>query len=249
MGKIRPRRNDIGAFVAKQKKKKKGAKIVAISARLANLKRKVRRHLLSLGFQKSEKDGHLVVSGTGKDVIRALHLAQRNARLRDNRDFIDKHLPLLQQHFASGSDVDPARISPSLERISSDTWQSNLFRLASLTWAVPVSNGFGRRLRYLVWDKHNKKLIGLIAIGDPVFNLAVRDKHVGWDLDARTERLVDILDAYVLGAVPPYNMLLGGKLVASLNPINKNSVTQIFIIAPSEVVGSRGDHPWPCDRE
>ena len=28
--------------------------------------------------------------------------------------------------------------------------------------------------------------------------------------------MVDMMDAYVLGAVPPYNMLLGGKLVASL---------------------------------
>jgi hypothetical protein len=88
--------------------------------------------------------------------------------------------------------------------------------MASLTWAVPVSNGFGRRLRYLVWDQNNKKLIGLIAIGDPVFNLSVRDKLIGWTVKDRGERLVNILDAYVLGAVPPYNKLLGGKLVASL---------------------------------
>jgi hypothetical protein len=86
----------------------------------------------------------------------------------------------------------------------------------SLTWAVPVSHGFGRRLRYLVWDRHNGKLIGLMAIGDPVFNLSVRDKLIGWNSHARGERLVNIMDAYVLGAVPPYNMLLGGKLVAAL---------------------------------
>jgi hypothetical protein len=52
-------------------------------------------------------------------------------------------------------------------KVSRDIWESDLFRLASLTWAVPVSNGFGRTLRYLVWDEHNDKLIGLIAIGDP----------------------------------------------------------------------------------
>jgi hypothetical protein len=68
-------------------------------------------------------------------------------------------------------------------------------RLASLTWAVPVSNGFGRRLRYLVWDRNNNKLIGLIAIGDPVFNLSVRDKLIGWTVKDRGERLVNILDA------------------------------------------------------
>jgi len=132
------------------------------------------------------------------------------------QDGREGHLSTLIKHFASGSDIDPARITPVLERIKSDTWQSDLFRLASLTWAVPVSNGYGRRLRYLVWDEHNKTLIGLIAIGDPVFNLSVRDKLIGWDVHDRSDRLANMMDAYVLGAVPPYNMLLGGKLVASL---------------------------------
>jgi len=199
-----------------KKKQKKGASIVAIATRQANLKRRVRRHLKSLGFKRSAVDGHLIVEGTGKDVIRALHQAQRNEKLRLNKEFIAQQLPKLEKHFASGSDIDPTKIKPELELIHSGTWKSDLFRLAALTWAVPVSNGFGRRLRYLVWDRHNDKLIGLIAIGDPVFNLSVRDKHIGWDVKARTQRLVNILDAYVLGAVPPYNMLLGGKLVASL---------------------------------
>src|SRR5262249_60584216 len=71
-------------------------------------------------------------------------------------------------------------------------------------------------LRYLVWDKHNGKLIGLIAIGDPVFNLSVRDNLIGWNVHDRGARLVNIMDAYVLGALPPYNALLGGKMVACL---------------------------------
>jgi hypothetical protein len=55
-----------------------------------------------------------------------------------------------------------------------------------------------------------------MAIGVPVFNLSVRDKLIGWNAHGRGERLVNIMDAYVLGAIPPYNMLLGGKLVAAL---------------------------------
>ena len=100
--------------------------------------------------------------------------------------------------------------------IQHDTWQSDLFRLAGLSWSVPISAGFGRRLRYLVWDDHNGKLIGIMALGDPVFNLKVRDELVDWDVKDRAKRLVNVLDAYVLGAVPPYNKLLGGKLVAAL---------------------------------
>ena len=95
------------------------------------------------------------------------------------------------------------------------TWQADLFRVAALTWSVPVSNGFGRRLRYVVWDAHNDKILGLVAIGDPVFNLSVRDTLIGWNADDRRERL-NVMDAYVLGALPPYNTLLGGKLVACL---------------------------------
>lgn len=193
----------------------KKKKIVRISAREASLKRRLRRHLKAIGFSKAE-DGSLAIAGEGKDVIRALHSAQRVALLKQNKAFIAGRLPALRQYFAQGKEVHPARITPELELIESGTWQSDLFRLAALTWAVPVSHGFGRRLRYLVWDRGNDKLIGLVAIGDPVFNLSVRDKLIGWNSHDRGDRLVNIMDAYVLGALPPYNMLLGGKLVAAL---------------------------------
>jgi hypothetical protein len=161
-------------------KKQKKRSVVAVASRQANLKRRLRKHLASLGF--TTKDGRLHISGDGKDVIRALHSAQRNDRLRQSQAFIDAAWPELFKYFASGEDIDPTRIDPTLELIKSDTWQSDLFRLASLTWAVPVSNGFGRRLRYLVWDRHNSKLIGLIAIGDPVFNLTARDQLIKWNV-------------------------------------------------------------------
>jgi len=189
--------------------------IVRISTREASLKRRLRRHLASLGFRKT-KDGSLEPPGTEKHVVRAIHNVQRTDGLEANRRFIVERLPRLIKHFASGEDVHAARIKPVLQKISSGTWESNLFRLASLTWSVPVSNGFGRRLRYLVWDDHNGKLIGLLAIGDPVFNLSVRDNLINWNVEARGERLVNMMDAYVLGALPPYNGLLGGKMVACL---------------------------------
>ena len=190
-------------------------KVINVSLQEASLKRKIRRHLRQIGFQK-RSDGTLSISGNGKEVVRALHGYQRNDRLEKNRDFLINRAPKLLEFFASGSDIQPKYISPVLEKIDAGTWQAELFRLASLTWSVPVSNGFGRRLRYLVWDNNNRKLIGLIAIGDPVFNLAVRDNLIGWDARDRSARLVNIMDAYVLGAVPPYNRLLAGKMVACL---------------------------------
>ena len=189
--------------------------VIRLSSREANLKKKIRRHLRALGFQKMA-DGALKVKGSGKGVIRGLHSSQRRDRLKTNKNFLAQRAPALLKHFALGREVEPTNIAPVLERIHASTWQAELFRLASLTWSVPVSNGFGRRLRYLVWDAHNEKLIGLIAIGDPVFNLSVRDNLIGWNAHDRGARLVNMMDAYVLGALPPYSVLLGGKMVACL---------------------------------
>jgi hypothetical protein len=194
---------------------KKGITVVRVATREANLKRRLRRHLASLGFEKT-KEGELAPPGTGKDAIRTIHGVQRENRLAANWQFLSDQFPKLANHFASGRDIDPQKISPVLERIETGTWQGDLFRLAALTWSVPVSNGFGRRLRYLVLDEHNNKLMGIVAIGDTVFNLHVRDSLIDWNVNDRGKCLVNIMDAYVLGALPPYNMLLGGKLVACL---------------------------------
>jgi hypothetical protein len=190
-------------------------KVITVSTRVATLKRRLRIHLRTLGFTKNDK-GILVPPGSSKDVIRTIHSVQRDDRLAANEKFISDRFPHLLKYFASGDEINPARIAPVLQLVRSDEWETELFRLASLTWSVPVSNGFGRRLRYLVWDNHNGKLIGIIAIGDPVFNLSVRDNLIKWDAKARGQRLVNVMDAYVLGALPPYNSLLGGKLVACL---------------------------------
>lgn len=181
----------------------------------ARLKRRIRKHLATLGFHKAP-DGSLVQPNADKETVRTLHAAQRQDKLSKNAEFLSANLPILAKHFAEGHEINPQAIQPALQLIESGTWESDLFRLAGLTWSVPVSNGFGRRLRFLVWDRSNGKLIGIAAIGDPVFNLSVRDQLIGWTLKDRTSRLVNLMDAYVLGAVPPYNQLLGGKLVACL---------------------------------
>lgn len=198
------------------------------------LKREISQHLRDLGFQKSDED-FLKIGNYCKESIRALHKSQRNDRQEANQKFLVQRGPKLIKHFATGKEVEVEKISPVLERIYSGSWQSELFRLASLTWSVPVSRGFGRRLRYLVWDGNNQKLIGLIAIGDPVFNLSVRDSLIGWNVHDRKERLVNVMDAYVLGALPPYNALLGGKMVACL--VRTREIYNDFLRTYGETTG------------
>ncbi len=181
----------------------------------ARIKRRLRRHLRALGFKK-DASGGLCSAPASKDAVRAMHKRQRQSRLQAEQRFLSTKAPDLLDYFASGPEVDPRAIKPRLQAIAADTRESDLFRLATLTWSIPVSRGYGRRMRFIVWDDNNDKIIGVLALGDPVFNLHVRDQAIGWTSKQREKNLVHIMDAYVLGSVPPYNRLLGGKLMACL---------------------------------
>lgn len=160
-------------------------------------------------------DDHLVQQRKyRKQQVRRIHSVSRDERLRLESPFVRAWLPKLLKHLASGSEVDPARIDPIPVLVEDSEELAALFRVASLWWSVPVSRGYGRRFRILIFDRANNKLIGLLGLTDPVFNLRVRDEWIGWDVAQREERLAHVMDAYVLGAVPPYNRLLGAKLVA-----------------------------------
>lgn len=193
----------------------KKTSVIAIPGVEARLIRKIRRHFKELGFTKAA-NGILVPSGLDKESYREMHSHQRSSKLIENKKWIETNSNQLLKYFASGDEIDVKKISPAIEVVRADTWQSSLFRLATYYWRIPISVGYGRRMRFIVWDSHHNKLIGIFALGDAVFNLKARDEHIGWDHHRRAKGLVNLMDAYALGAVPPYNMLLGGKLIASL---------------------------------
>jgi hypothetical protein len=183
--------------------------------RLYRIRHQVRNQLRKTGFV--IKQNEFAIKGKiSKKKIRKLHSGQRSQLLAKNNLFITQNSSDLLDYFASGSQIDPSSISPELVEVKSDSLEAKLFKFASLYWSVPVSQGFGRRLRFLVIDRQNGCLIGLIAIGDPVFNLSARDSWIGWSRQDREERLVHVMDAYVVGSLPPYSYLIGGKLVGAL---------------------------------
>ena len=190
----------------------------------SDVKQRILAHLTDTGISRylSSPNGYLL----SKETIRKLHAEQRRARGQRELPFLRKHGRKLLAHFADGAEIAVDRISPELVPVKSPSTMGYLFRIAALLWSVPVSRGFGRRMRYVVIDRHNNRIMGLFALGDPVFNLGVRDRWIGWDVRDREERLVNVMDAYVLGAVPPYSQLIGGKMIASL--VGSAEVSDLF---------------------
>jgi hypothetical protein len=179
---------------------------------LSSLRRRVIGELVAAGF---EMRGGLLVppEGDSKEVARRLHATQRRAILYKAAGFVRSWEDKLLDQFADGSDVDPGKIEPLVLPVTTEA-DAALFRFASLHWAIPVSQGYGRRTRFLVRDDNTRKLIGIFGLADPVFNLSARDRVIGWNQEQRKERLYNVFDAFVLGAVEPYRQLIGGKLVA-----------------------------------
>ena len=161
-----------------------------------------------------------------KESIRRMYAAERRQFVVERHELLRRLERRGLPFFATGDEVSPPHIRPRLELVE-EPLQADIFRYACLLWSIPVSTGYGRRMRFLVFDEANDKLIGVLGLADPVYCLAVRDTWVGWADNDKRRRLWHAMDAYVLGAVPPYNYLLGGKLVALL--ATSNDVRNHFV--------------------
>lgn len=168
--------------------------------------------LTALGFQLNEQ-GEILVSFASKEDAKRLHRPAREEFLGKNLDWIQRNFRKYGGYFADGKDIIPHQINPVLVQVQ-DTWQSDLFRLARFYWSIPYSHGFGRRLRFLILDSNNGKLIGIFGLQSPPITFPVRDRLFEYPPGQKEILVNQTMDIFTLGALPPYNRLLGGKLVA-----------------------------------
>ncbi len=151
-----------------------------------------------------------------EEIERLLQLLQENPREYMKKLAKEKNPPFnpkYEKFFAKKEEIDPTKIEFELEMVS-DKRAGEIFRSGMSFWSVPISVGYGRRMRFIVWDKTHGKVFGIFGLCDPLIGLKVRDDYIGWSKKQREERLYNMMSAYILGAVPPYNELFGAKLVA-----------------------------------
>ena len=162
-----------------------------------------------------------------KDTIKQAMSVKREEIIKANRKWIDKHIDFARKNLAFGYEVMSSQIDPILE-VCETQKQKDLFRLYRYYWSSPYSDYVGRRIKILIRDRalSNKPVIGIAALGSPIIHIPERDEFIGWDTKTRTKNLIYTMDAFVIGALPPYNHLLGGKLVSLL--LASNEVRKIY---------------------
>ena len=190
-----------------------------------DLKKLVLTRLKDLGFVVAEDGTLYSPSMDDKSWLRQIHRPARQLELAAQQKWLRSYLPHHLQFFASGDEVEPERIDPCLVLATTEQ-QHHLFRIARLLWSLPFSKGYGRRLRFLVVDRANGKLIGLLGLQSPPLSFPARDRLFRYPPSQKTALVNQTMDIYTLGAVPPYNQLLGGKLVALAAA--SNEVRQVY---------------------
>ena len=147
-----------------------------------------------------------------KEHIRLMHEEARLSRLRDAQGWIQKAWEKRSHRFANGADLSPKDIAPKLVAVKTPE-EEDLFRLARFTWSLPYSRGYGRRLRFLVMDEHHDAVMGVLGLQSAPIDFAVRDQDIAYPAGEKVILVNQTMDIFTLGAVPPYNRLLAGKLI------------------------------------
>ena len=188
------------------------------------------RDLSRLNWHIEKSRNKLVISPPNsydKKIIKHSMSIPRKEILNKNKEWIEKHIDLARKNLAQGKDVLKSSILPRIE-ICKTGKQHNLFRIFRYYWSSPYSEYVGRRIRLLIRDDgiDSSPIIGIAALGSSIIHISDRDKWIGWNKETRTNNIIYTMDAYILGALPPYNYLLGGKLISYI--LASNEIREIY---------------------
>lgn len=143
---------------------------------------------------------------------RQIHAHSRNHALSLHKPWLEKKWPLFRSIIADPRYLKARRISPRLV-LATTQRHRDIFRFAQLTWSLPFSGGYGRRMNYLIWDDGHNSLMGVLGLQSPPLALPARDRKFPMAFAEKPVLVNQTMDAYVLGAIAPYADLLGGKLI------------------------------------
>ncbi|NUM25685.1 MAG: DUF4338 domain-containing protein [Candidatus Buchananbacteria bacterium] len=179
------------------------------------LKEDLAKVLLKQGYR--VKNSVLQLRKDDRESKRQAHLLAKAERIIAQENFILKNISLIEKSLINGCDLDVSKIKPKLILVEPRSEWEKIFRWWSLVWwSLPNERSYGRQMRFIVWDSYHKAPIGLIGLQSPILSWSVRDSFLKIKPEKRDYWVNQSLSAQRLGALPPYNDVLGGKLVASL---------------------------------
>ena len=170
---------------------------------------------------------HVRPAGCSKRTYRRIQSKARLEQLALHKKFLQEKLSKVKNYCRDGRDIDPDKISVELREVLSGSLEEILFRWWNLVWwSIPYQRSYGRQMRFILWDAAHDMPFGLILLQSPVLKMSVRDKYLEIpkeELDLWVNRS---MHAQRVGALPPYNEILGGKMVALA--LTANEIREVY---------------------
>ncbi|MGB9873868.1 MAG: Druantia anti-phage system protein DruA, partial [Hydrogenobacter sp.] len=176
------------------------------------LREKVIKVLEEQGFKVGS---HIRPIDDSKTVYRQIHQKSKFEKLALHKQFLIKHFEKAKSFCRNGYEIVPENISLELREVKPGSLEEILFKWWNLIWwSIPFERAYGRQMKFLLWDKTHNAPFGLISLQSPVLKMAVRDKYLNLPKEELDIWVNMSMNAQRVGALPPYNDLLGGKMVA-----------------------------------
>ncbi len=170
-----------------------------------------------IDFIKSEGfyvNPHIRPINDKKSTLRSIHAKKRLEQFSFHKKFLLANFDLAKQYSVNGNELEPNRIELELIEVKPNSMQSRLFLWWNLAWwSLPFDKPIGRQMRFILWDKGHNAPFGLICLQSQPFRSAVRDKFLKLCQENLEFWINQSMYAQRVGALPPYNQLIGGKMV------------------------------------
>jgi hypothetical protein len=176
------------------------------------LRKKIVKALEEQGFKINP---HLKPAGSSKRTYKRVQQKARLEQILKHKEFLHDTIDKVKNYCRDGKDIIPENISLELRDVQSESFEEIIFRWWNfIWWSIPYQRSYGRQMRFLLWDTTHNAPFGLICLQSPVLKISVRDSFLEIPKDELDIWVNRSMSAQRVGALPPYNELLGGKMVA-----------------------------------
>ena len=196
--------------------------------KLNQSQRKLRERIIQVLKEQGFKiNPHVRPKGYSKTTSRRIQQKARFEQLSLHKNFLVDSTKYVKNYCKDCSEVIPERISLELREVQSGSIEEILFRWWNLIWwSIPFQRSYGRQMRFLLWDTTHNAPFGLICLQSPPLKMSVRDRWLGLPNDELDIWVNSSMNAQRVGALPPYNELLGGKMVALT--LSCNEIREVY---------------------
>ena len=176
------------------------------------LKNRIIKTLKLYGF---DVNPNLKLPADNKQIYRKIQHGAKIAQIPEHKKFLLQFLNRAKEYHLDGKDIVPEDIKLELREVRPNTLEAQMFRWWNLVWwSMPYQSAYGRQMRFILWDTRHDIPFGLMQLQSPLLRMKSRDKYLDIPRETLDYWANMSMNAQRIGALPPYNDLIGGKMAA-----------------------------------